>query len=548
MNQLKKALAILFVLVMVFSMVACGKDTGTSNNTDGAATPDNSGSNAPDNSGSNTPDNSGNGTSDNSGASAKDLLTVAITQDRGTLDPMYMLGYDSLNGMRMVYETLWDIDGNGDMVWYLATGIEYVEPTIWHISLREGVTFQNGATFTAEDALFSILRGNNRVGEPSYLPELDMENSKVLDDYTVELIFHTYDLSYLAGMTSLFMFDVETFDEERIAMETNGTGPYEMTAYVINSHMDFTIRDGYWGKTPAIKNLHFIMLAEDAQRVNALQTGTADISGVPFQDIGYVETLDGITVRMMPTTATDCIFFNVSESSVFYNNPEARLAVAHAVDRQAIADIAFSGYAVESRAPVGVALSDFEDRFLDLGAYAIGYNPELARQYAESSGLINEEILLINPGISATVVECELIQAGLRDIGVTCNVQSLDAGSWLSYLFDPTMFDMCINATNVPSRTLAQNYYAWINFMSGCAFTEGPWPGKERFMELIDGIMAVSDPAEISDRYMELNNIHVEAMLWWSLVDTQTANAYNSDLKGYEPMLMGNVNYANLSW
>ena len=546
MKQLKKILAILFVLVMVLSTVACGGGNNSTTTTTNTGNDTNTANNndTPDNGNSDTPDNSG----DTSGDQAKDLLTVAITQDRGTLDPMYMLGYDSLNAMRMVYETLWDIDGNGDMVWYLATGIDFVEPTIWHISLREGVTFQNGNSFTAEDALFSILRGNKRVGEPMYLPELDMENSKVLDDYTVELIFNSYDLSYIAGMTSLFMIDVESFNEDTMAMETNGTGPYEMTAYVINSHMDFTIRDGYWGKTPAIKNLHFMVLAEDAQRVNALQTGTADISGVPFQDIGYVETLAGVTVDMVPTAATDCIFFNVSESSVFYNNPEARLAVAHSVDRQAIADIAFSGYAVESRAPIAVSNADFEDRFLDLGAYAVGYNPELARQYAESSGLINEEVLLINPGMSATVVECELIQAGLREIGVNCTVQNLDAGSWLSYLFDPTQFDMCISSTSTPSRSLAQNYYAWVMFMAGCAFTEGPWPQKDRYMELIDGIMAVSDPAEISERYMELTNIHVEAMLWWSLVDTQNANAYNSDLKGYDPMLMGNVNYANLSW
>ena len=544
MTHLKKALAILFVLIMVLSMVACGggSTTGNTNTANNDTTTDNN-SNAADNSGSDPVDTSGND------APAKDILSAAVTQDRGTLDPMFLAGYEILNAMRMVYETLWDIDADGNMVWMLATGIEYIEPTIWRISLREGVVFENGNPFTAEDALFSVFRGNTRVGEPPYLPELDMEKSKVIDDYTIELIFNQYDLSYVAGMTSLCMFDVESFDEEAITTTPMGTGPYTLSAYVINSHLDLVARDDYWGgTTPAIKNLHFMVLAEDAQRVNALQTNTVDISGVPFQDIEYVQSLAGITVLLAPTASTDAVYFNVSEHSFFYQNPDARRAVAASIDRDAIANIAFSGFAEPSRLPLSMANVDVEDRFLDLGAYGVGYDLDLARQLAESSGLINEEILLINPGLSAAVVECEIIQAGLREIGVTCVVQSLDAGSWLSYIFDPTQYDMAISSTYTPSRTLAQNYYAWASFMVGGTYFTTPWPGSDRYVELVSDIMAESDPAVRSERYMELTEIHSDAVIWFSLVDTVTANAHNSDLKGYEPMLMGNVNYAKLSW
>ena len=60
--------------------------------------------------------------------------------------------------------------------------------------------------------------------------------------------------------------------------------------------------------------------------------------------------------------------------------------------------------------------------------------------------------------------------------------------------------------------------------------------------------MAVDDPAELSERYMELVEMHTEAMLWYSLVDMKDATGYNSDLKNFNPMLMGTVNYAKLSW
>ena len=538
---MKKIFAILLVLVVVFSLAAC-KGSTTDTNTNGGTNTDN---NSADTNGNDASDGSG----DNAGTvSAKDTLKITVTQDRGTLDPMYMIGYDYMRSMRMVYDTLWDIDSDGNMVWVLATGIEYVEPTVWHIKLREGITFSNGNPFTAEDALFSILRGNNRVGEPMYLPELDMENSNVLDDYTVELIFGAYDLSYVAGMTSLVMFDVESFDEEIAATTPMGTGPYELVDYVINSHINLVARDGYWGEPAKIKNLNFMVLAEDAQRVNALQTGTTDISAVPFQDLEFVQSLDGITVDIRASAMSNAVFFNTSETRVFYDNADARKAVAYAIDREAIVDIAYSGFATPSRIPVSMGNIDWEDRFLDKGVYGDSYNVELARQLAESSGLVDKEILLINNGSSADVVICELIQANLRDIGVTVNVNSLDAGSWLSIVFDPTAFDMAINFTSVPSMTMAQNYSAWILYMNGGTYVTDPWPGRERYLVLIDGIMAMSDPAELSERYMELTELHVEAMIWYSLIDTQTANAYNSDIQGWAPMQDGNVNYAKLSW
>ena len=538
MEKMKKVFAILLVFVVVFTVVACNGTT-TDTNT-------NNGDTATDNGGASTDS----GGSTDSNVSAKDTLTVAFTQDRGTLDPMYMLGYDSLNAMRNIYETLWDFDRAGNMVWMLATGLEFIEPTVWHISIREGITFADGSTFNADDALFSILRGNKRVGEPPYLPELDMENSKVLDEYTVELIFNSYDLSYVAGMASLFMIDVESFDEDTMATTPNGTGPYVLTDYVINSHIDFKARDGYWGEAPKIPNLHFIVLAEDAQRVNALQTGTADISRVPFQDIEFVQTLPGVTVEITNAAQgmSKALYMNTSEHSVFYDNVDARQAVAMAIDRQAIVDIAYSGFADVSRLPLSMGNVDVEERFCDMGVYGTGYDPEGAKALAESAGLMDKDILLINNGSASDVVMCELVQANLREIGVTCTVQSLDPGSWLSYAFDPTAYDMCIDFTSAPSATLAQGYYAWATYHVGGSYLTSPWPGNERYKELIDGIMAVSDPTEISNRYMELTEIHTNAMLWFTLVDMKTADAYNSDLKGWAPYLMGNVNYSQLSW
>ena len=538
---MKKFLAILLCCVMLFGIAACNKDTGSSNSGDTIQNSSPPSDSSEQSDSSDQPD---------AAVSARDTLAIGITQDRGTLDPMYMIGYDSANAMRMIYEPLWDFDYDGNQIWVLATELEMDNPEVWHIKLREGVTFSNGNPFNADDVVFSLYRANNRTGEPATLKHLNLEETKALDEYTVELVFNQYDLAYMYSILQVVMFDVESFDEETVSTTPIGTGPYELTDYVINSHINLTLRDEYWGTMPSMKYMNFRVLAEDSQRVNALQTNTVDISVVPFQDIEYVQGLPGITVDLIPAAQamSKALYMSPGPTSAFYDNADARKAVALAIDRQAIVDIAYSGYAAVSRCPMSMNCIDIEDRYLDLGVYGIGYDPVKAKELAESSGLAGKEILLINNGGSDSVVVAELIQADLKEIGVTVNVQSLDAGSWLSYAFDDTAYDMCVDFTGSTSMKMAQNFSVWISAHIGGSYTRNPWPGSERYLEIISTIMTMSDAAALSDLYMELTEIHVEAVPWVSLVDMQRAYAHNSELGGFQINLMGSYNLYNTFW
>lgn len=535
---MKKLLAILLALVMVFSLVACGggKDAGTDGN-DAAA----GGNDAA--AGGETGGEAGGGDPDR-------VLRIGFSQDRGTLDPMYMIGYDSLNAMFMVYEPLWDFTQEGEQVFVLATELDISNPTRWIVKLREGVTFANGNPLTAEDVVFSLEKGNNRTGEPAYLPELDLENTKALDEHTVEIAFFNYDMSYVYSMCCLVIFDAESYDAETIATTPNGTGPYQVDDYVINSHISMSAREGYWGEAPGINNLYFKVLAEDAQKTNSIETGEVDICAVPYQDVTYVQGLDGYNVQVASNAQARALYMNTSEHSVFFNNDDARMAVALAIDREAILNIVYSGVGEVSQFPLSKGNIGVKDSYLNLGVYGEGYNPEKAKQLAESSGLVNKTIKLVTNGSADFVTCAELIQSNLKEIGVAVEIVNYDAGSWLSVAFDPTAYDMCVDGTYVPSKTIAQNMSAWTLYHVGGAFANPAWPwvGQARYLELIDGIMAISDPAELDARYQEMIEIHSTALTWFSLVDMSTATAYSSDIGGWNIMNLGNVNYAKLYW
>ena len=80
------------------------------------------------------------------------------------------------------------------------------------------------------------------------LPMLDLEHTYAKDDYTVVMTLTQYDLSYIYSMTSLMIFDKESYDADKIAQEPIGTGPYKVKEYVVNSHITLERRDDYWVK------------------------------------------------------------------------------------------------------------------------------------------------------------------------------------------------------------------------------------------------------------------------------------------------------------
>ena len=100
------------------------------------------------------------------------------------------------------------------------------------------------------------------------------------------------------------------------------------------------------------------------------------------------------------------------------------------------------------------------------GIYGGGYNPELARELAEKSGLTKVNLVCINNGTSDMVTTSELVQQALKEIGVNVEVKTTDAGSWLTYRFDDTSFDMCVDFTG--GLSAAVDAPLWWQYAGNC--------------------------------------------------------------------------------
>jgi peptide/nickel transport system substrate-binding protein len=533
-KSVKRTLVIVLALVIVASFAACSGGTNPPAepaNTDPAA--EDPASPAPDDSAAEP------------AAPAKDTLVIATTEDNGTLDPTYVTGTSYMQAARTYMDVLFEYKPDGSISWGLATSMDEVSDIQYTLHLREGVTFSNGNPFTADDVLFSlgIMEGDPRL--VLNVKAIDFEKTKKIDDYTVDLWLTHYDVTQFPGMYLIYMLDAESYDAAEMAVKPIGTGPYVVTEYVVNSHLYVEARDGYWGEPPAIKKIHFEVMNEDSQRVNAVETGEVDMATIPLKDAEYVESLGTYNVESTPSIATVTMYLNCSSTGTPLNSVEAREAVMHAVDRQAVKDLVYSGRGTVPTWPVSEHCVDFETRLSNMDeTYSVGYDPAKARELAEKSGLVGQKLRITTNGSQEYITSAEIIQNSLQEIGVESEIINYDQATYMTIVADPSNFDIAVYVTGAGTGLGVDIFAMYPTF-----FPLG-WTGEnhDKYMELGQKACGTIDEKARADMLYEMLEMFYVDQPWYAVTEMSLAIAFSKNVTGIEYYVINYVRFNEWSF
>ncbi|MEM6680072.1 MAG: ABC transporter substrate-binding protein [Pseudomonadota bacterium] len=309
-------------------------------------------------------------------------LRWARAGDSLTLDPHAQNEGPTHTLAHQMYEPLLHRDMEGQIVPALATEWGPTDdPNVWSFKLREGVTFHDGAAFTAEDVIFSINRAKSQYSQMKELLNSIVE-VRAPDDLTVEFVTDGPNPILPSNLTNLFMMDkgwseennvveVQNFDasEETYAvLNANGTGAFMLDSRAVDEKTVLKQNPNYWGKGEfplEVTEIIYTPIQNPATRVAALLSGEVDfIQDVPVQDLGRVEGADGLLVRTAPQNRV--IFFGMNQGSDDlatdnvdgrnpFKEPLVRKAMNLAINRDAIRQVVMRG---QSR-PAGVIMPPF---------------------------------------------------------------------------------------------------------------------------------------------------------------------------------------------
>lgn len=509
--RMKKVTALLCAAVMCFSLAACG-----------------GGKDSKDAKGS-------------SQSGERTDLNLLFTDAFSTIDP-HNLSLNSDTAMaRQIYEPLYWLDKDGKEVPMLAT--EYTvsdDQLTWTFKLREGVTFHNGDPLKASDVVYSYNRCMASAYMQNYTESIDKVEAP--DDATVVVTLKAPCAPLIANLSDVGIVS-EKFAEENkddqglLGFKECGTGAYMYKDSTPDVKVELEAYPDYWDGEAAIKQINYNLIVDTTTAVTAFKSGEIDVIAAPAADAKELIASGNYSSKEIPTNHVTYLIFN-SQTEPF-NNKLLRQAIAHAIDRQSIIDMAVGGAATPA---TSLATSYSFGYSEDHASY--DYDVDKAKKLLADAGYPDGLDIGTFKTLSGSEFEkvAQAVQAQLAEVGITCKVEGLEGNALVNDCITGnfTLADMgqSMSADYDYVKTFFNEEY--INGLNMARYTD-----PEITKLFADGLSTTDADARLKI-YQQIENLTQEACVYVPIYNLTNTYTWNKNLN-YEPSVFG-VLVKDFSW
>jgi peptide/nickel transport system substrate-binding protein len=347
-------------------------------------------------------------------------LVFGTSADPVVLDGALVSDGESLRALDQMFEGLVTLKpGTTEIVPGLAEKWEAdAAGTAWTFHLRTGVKFHDGTPFNAAAVCFNFDRWYNFKGpfqeeSATYYwqtvfggfsdhkkPSL-YKSCEVTDDSTVVLNLTKASSSFL-GALALTNFTIASpdalkkYDADKGSVDADtgfkptgtygtehptGTGPFKFESWTRGDRLVMVRNDDYWGDKAKIDKLIFRPIADNAARLQALQSG--DIQGydlVEPQDVPTIE--DDSSLQLLDRPAFNVGYVTINQKVPPFDKLEVRQAVAAGLDRESVVNNFYGGRGEVAKEFMPPSLWGYAD---DVQTYT--YDPAKAKSLLQKAGV-----------------------------------------------------------------------------------------------------------------------------------------------------------------
>lgn len=282
------------------------------------------------------------------------MIANALSIDTAThfTDPAQLSLVFASNAVRQVCDYLVVLDTNLVLQPSLATSwTPSADGMSWTVTLRQGVKFNHGKDFNADDVVFTFSRlidpatSSGWAGAANYVTGVEK-----VDDYTV--IFHTNRVA-ADFVYSLFLYQAAVLPSDwpgDFVKNPWGTGPFTLEEFAPDEYIRFKRRADYWqmgadGQSlPYLDEVEFDSYTDESARYSALQEGTLHMAPASITLKDQYDALSDFDFRTVQTANLHIAIMQYNQEP--WDKPEMREAIKLLINRQAYADTLYLGYAL----------------------------------------------------------------------------------------------------------------------------------------------------------------------------------------------------------
>jgi peptide/nickel transport system substrate-binding protein len=426
------------------------------------------------------------------------------------------------------------------------------------LHLRTGVTFSDGAPFTAADVLFSFQVAydapGSRIGDsitaaghrlevsspdPAtvviQLPVAFAPGIRILDNLPI-LPRHKLDAAMRGGTIQ------KAWVPSTPLSEIVGLGPFVLAEHVAGQRMVFNRNPHYWRKgeggaaLPYLEKLTVEIVPDQNAEALRLESGAIDLMSNgdirPDDYARFKRLADQGRLRLLDAGVgldPNVLWFNLKPAAgpdrkPWLRRPEFRQALSYGVDREAIANTVYLGAAVPVWSPVTPRFGPWYST--DVPTYP--HDPARARRLLAAAGLTDKNgdgqledaagapvrfSVLVQKDATIRERTVALLQEQFRSLGIAIDVVGLDLGSigkrWVTGDYDSIFHGFQVSATD-PAMTLDFWLSSGSNHFWDPDQPKPATPWEARIDELMRQQSISLDPSERQRLFVEVQRIFAE--------------------------------------
>jgi len=485
---------------------------------------------------------------------AKDV-TFAVASTFTTTDPYDANDTLSQAMAKSFYEGLFGFDKDMKLIPVLAESQEASKDgLVYTIKLKKGIKFHDGTDFKADAVKANFDRVTNpdnklkRYGLYSNIAKTD-----VVDDTTARITLKTpfsAFINQLAHPSGVMISPaaLKKYGNKDIAFNPVGTGPFKFVEWKATDYLKVAKFDGYWKKGyPKIDTLTWKPVVDNNTRAAVMQTGEAHFTyPVPPEMAETLKAKPELNVVAAPSIIQRYLSMNTQQKP--FDNPKVRQAINYAINKDAVAKVAFGGYATpaDGIVPEGVEYS------VKIGVWP--YDVAKAKQLLAEAGYPNGFEAELWSAYNHTIAQkvTQVLQQQLQQVGIKTRITLLEAGQRVEK----------VESWQDPATAPVRMYYVGWSSSTGEAdwalrplLASESWPPKlfntayfksDRVDSDIKQALLTTDKAEKARLYKDAQETIYKDAPWAPLVTEKLLSANNRKLSGVYTMPDGSFDFTEI--